>query len=408
MLREPEARDGGAKPTIPVQDRVTPAPNQKPDPNSNPSATPRATVIATPETPAKPRRRWLRPVLFALLPVALVAGGYEYVTGGRIMSTDNAYVQADMVGIATDVSGIVKEIDVHENQVVKAGDVLFRLDDQPYRLSLARAEAQIGIVRNDLSALQASYRDMQAQIEQAQSDLAFYNTDLDRQRQLASSNFASRATFDTSRHNVQTAELKISSLRQQLAGIAASLNGDPDAPVEQHPRFKDAVAARDEMARQLSHTTVLAPMAGVVTKVPSLQVGQYLSSASAAFSLVATDHVWIDASPKETELTYVRPGQPVAISVDTYPGVEWSGTVDSVSPASGASFSLLPAQNTSGNWVKVVQRIPMRIRIDTPADLPPLRVGMSVTVDVDTNHARGVPEFLSGLFGGGTASASHV
>lgn len=349
------------------------------------------------------KRSRLRPLLFALLPVALVAGGYEYVTGGRIMSTENAYVQADMVGIATDVSGIVKEIAVTENQTVRAGDVLFRLDDLPFRLSLERAEAQIGIVGNELAALQASYRDMQAQIAQAQADIAFYNTDLDRQKQLASSNFASRATFDQSRHNVQTAQQKLASLTQQLAGIAANLNGRPTDPVEQHPRYRDAVAARDEVARQLSHTVVRAPTAGVVTKVASLQVGQYLPDATAAFSLVATDHAWVEASPKETELTHVRPGQPVTITVDTYPGEEWTGTVESISPASGASFSLLPAQNTSGNWVKVVQRIPMRVHIDTPDGKPPLRVGMSVVVDVDTGHPRGLPDFAAGLFGSAQA-----
>src|SRR5262249_11387458 len=141
---------------------------------------------------------------------------------------------------------------------------------------------------------------------------------------------------------------------------------------------------------------------GIVTNVPSLQPGQYLAASTAAFSIVAIDHMWIEASPKETELTYVRPGQPAAITVDTYPGEQWQGTVESVSPASAASFSLLPAQNTSGNWVKVVQRIPMRVRIETPEGKPPLRVGMSVVVDVDTGHARGLPRFLdtfAGWFG---------
>ncbi|WP_247893610.1 HlyD family secretion protein [Azospirillum endophyticum] len=355
---------------------------------------------------SRPRRSWLRRLLFALLPIALVAGGYEYVTGGRIMETENAYVQADMVGVATDVSGIVTEIAVHDNQTVKAGDVLFRLDDLPFRLSLARAEAQIGIVRNELAALQASYRDMQAQIDSAQADIAFYTTDLDRQKQLASSNFASRATYDQSRHNVQTAQQKLASLTQQLGGIAANLNGDPTAPVEQHPRYRDAVAARDEVARQLAHTVVRAPMDGVVAKVSSLQVGQYLSDGTAAFSLVATGHAWVEASPKETELTHVQPGQPVTVTVDSYPGEEWTGTVESISPASGASFSLLPAQNTSGNWVKVVQRIPMRVHLDTPAGKPPLRVGMSVTVEVDTGHPRGLPTFAAGLFG--TAEAKGM
>lgn len=347
----------------------------------------------------KPASRTLRRALFALLPVALAVGFYLYVTGGRVVSTDNAYVQADMVGVATDVAGIVSEIGVHENQKVAAGEVLFRLDDTPFRLALARAEAQLGGVRNELNALKASYRDMEAQIRQAEVDLDYYTTDLKRQDQLASSNFASRATYDKARHNVDTTKEKIASLRQQLSGIAANLAGRPDAPVESYPRYHDAVAARDEVARQLAHTTVRAPMAGIVTKVPSLQVGQYLPVATAAFSLVSTDHVWVEASPKETELTNVQPGQPVVITVDTYPDQEWHGRVESISPASSASFSLLPAQNTSGNWVKVVQRIPLRVKIDTNPDQPPLRVGMSVVVEVDTGQSRGVPHALATLFG---------
>jgi membrane fusion protein, multidrug efflux system len=350
------------------------------------------------------RRLPVRPVLFALLPLALVGGGYGYSTGGRTMSTENAYVQADMVAIATDVSGMVKGIDVRENQQVSPGDVLFRLDDLPYRLALERAEAQIDIVRNEVRAQQDSYRDMQAQIQQARSDVAFYNTDLQRKEQLVGSNNVARATYDQSRHNVQTAQLKLASLTQQLAGIVAKLNGNPDAPAERHPRYKDAVAARDEIARQLAHSVVRAPAAGVVTKVSSLQVGQYLPAATAAFSLVAADHVWIEASPKETELTYVRPGQPVSVSADTYPGVAWTGILDSISPVSGSSLSLLPAQNTTGNWVKVVQRIPIRIRIDTPPGKPPLRIGMSVTVDIDTGHARGLPEFVTHLLDRAAAS----
>lgn len=346
------------------------------------------------------RRRRLRWALFLLLPIVLIVGGYVYVTGGATMSTDNAYIQADKVGISTDVSGIVKSIDVRDNQPVRAGDVLFTLDDQPFRLALQRAEAQVGIVRNDLNALKASYRDMQEQIKQAHADVEFYDREFRRQQDLARQQVAAQATFDAARHNLATAQQKVASLEQQLAAIAANLNGDPDQPIEQHPRYLEALAQRDEAARELSHAAVRAPMDGVVTQVPSLQPGQYLQAATPAFSLVATDHMWIEANPKETELTYVRPGQPATVTVDSYPGVEWHGTVESLSPASGAQFSVLPAQNTSGNWVKVVQRIPIRVRIDTAdKSLPPLRAGMSAVVDVDTGHARGLPHFLAGLFG---------
>ena len=355
-----------------------------------------------------PSKTWSRrQLLFALLPVLLLIGGYFYVTGGKVMSTDNAYVQADMVGVTTDVSGIVRDVDVRDNQKVAAGDVLFKLDDLPFRLALARAEAQVGNTRNDLLALQTSYRNMQAQIEQAKTDIDYYNVNFKRQQELLARNAASQANFDDARHNLQGAQQKLASLSQQLAGIAANLNGNPDAPIEDHPRYKDVLAARDEAARQLAHTTARAPFPGIVTNVPALQPGQYLAAAATAFNIVSTDHVWVQASPKETELTYVKPGQKATVEVDSYPGQQWAGTVESISPASASSFSLLPAENTSGNWVKVVQRIPMRVRVDNAPGKPPLRVGMSVSLDVDTGHARGLPRFISGLFGASTAAGAE-
>jgi membrane fusion protein, multidrug efflux system len=318
------------------------------------------------------------------------------------MSTDNAYEQADMVGLSTDVSGIVTEVLVRDNQSVAKGDVLFKLDDLQFRLALNRAEAQIGNTRNDLMALQASYRNMQTQVEQAKTDVDFNNVNFKRQQQLVANNFTPQATFDAARNTLQGSQQKLASLVQQLVGIAANLNGNPDAPIEDHPRYKDALAAHNEAARQLAHTIVRAPFSGIVTNVPSLQPGQYLAAAAVAFNIVSTDHVWVQASPKETELTYVKAGQKVTVDVDTYPGERWAGTVDSISPASASSFSLLPAENTSGNWVKVVQRIPMRVLVNNVPDKPPLRVGMSVEVNVDTGHARGFPNFITDLFGAGS------
>jgi membrane fusion protein (multidrug efflux system) len=344
--------------------------------------------------PQSQRQRWLRRSLFALLPLALLLGGYWYVTGGRVMSTDDAYVEADKVGITTDIAGIVKEIDVKNNQHVKVGQVLFRFDDLPFRLALERAAAQVGNVANDLNALKANYRDMQEQIKQAQLDVDYYRRQFDRQQDLIDRKVVSELTFDTAHRNLQMAQQKLASLNQQLAAIAANLNGDPNIPVEQHPRYRDAMAQRDEAARQLDHTVVKAPFAGIVTNVPAIAPGKYLQASMTAFYLVAADHVWVDANPKETELTYVRPGQAVTATVDTYPGLEWHGTVESISPAAAQEFSLLPAQNTSGNWVKVVQRIPMRVHLDTnDRNLPPLRAGMSVVVNVDTGHPRGLPLF---------------
>jgi membrane fusion protein, multidrug efflux system len=367
---------------------------------ARPSAEPPLAAAAASSVTSK--RSLRRPLMFALLPAALVVGGYFYVTGGAVMSTDNAYVQADMVGLSTDVSGIVREVSVHDNQKVAKGDVLFKLDDLQFRLAQDRAEAQIGNTRNDLVALQASYRNLQAQVEQAQKDVDFNMVNFQRQEQLIANNFTPRATFDAARNTLQGSQQKLASLNAQLTGIAANLNGNPDAPIEDHPRYKDALAARDEAARQLAHTVVRAPFAGIVTNVPSLQPGQYLAAAAVAFNIVSTDHVWVQASPKETELTYVKPEQKVTVDVDTYPGERWAGTVDSISPASASSFSLLPAENTSGNWVKVVQRIPMRVLVKNAPGKPPLRVGMSVEVNVDTGHARGFPGFITSLFGSGS------
>ena len=395
--RLPEARGPGTGELAEPESKVGPDDRKS---EVRPSAEPLHPLAAASSDTSKKSLR--RPLMFALLPVALVVGGYFYVTGGATMSTDNAYVQADTVGLSTDVSGIVTQVLVHDNQKVAKGDVLFKLDPLQFQLALDRAEAQVGNTRNDLVALQASYRNMQAQVEQAQKDVDFNNVNFQRQEQLIANNFTPRATFDAARNTLQNSQQKLASLQQQLVGLAANLNGDPDAPIEDHPRYKDALAARDEAARQFAHTMVRAPFAGIVTNVPSLQPGQYLAAAATAFNIVSTDHVWVQASPKETELTYVKPKQKVTVDVDTYPGERWTGTVDSISPASASSFSLLPAENTSGNWVKVVQRIPMRILVNNVPGKPPLRVGMSVEVNVDTGHARGFPSFITDLFGSGS------
>ena len=347
-----------------------------------------------------PKKSLLRPLMFSLLPLALVIGAYWYITGGRVVSMDDAYVEADKVGVSTDVSGIVAEVGVTENQHVEAGQVLYRLDDLQLRFALARAEAQIGTVRDALNALKANYRDMQSQIQQAQNDVEYYDTEFHRQQDLLAAHVASQSTFDTARRNLQNAQQKLVSLTHQLGAIAANLDDDPTGAVENKPRYLDAVAQRDEAARQLAHTVVKAPFAGIVTNVPSIAPGKYLQASVTAFYLVAADHVWVVANPKETELTYVRTGQSASVTVDTYPDTQWNGSVESISPAAAQEFSLLPAQNTSGNWVKVVQRVPMRVRIDTnDKSLPPLRPGMSVEVDVDTEHSRGLPRFLTAMFG---------
>jgi membrane fusion protein, multidrug efflux system len=352
------------------------------------------------DAPGASKKPRLRLLMFALLPLALIVGAYWYITGGQVVSMDDAYVEADKVGVSTDVPGIVAAVAVTENQHVEAGQILYRLDDLQSRFALARAQAQIGTVRDALNALKANYRDMQSQIRQAQNDIEYFDTEFHRQQDLLAAHVASQSVFDAARRNLQNAQQKLASLTQQLGAIAANLDDDPAGEVEKKPRYLDAVAQRDEAARQLAHTIVKAPFAGIVTNVPAIAPGKYLQASATAFYLVAADHVWVVANPKETELTYVRPGQSASVTVDTYPDTQWSGSVESISPAAAQEFSLLPAQNTSGNWVKVVQRVPVRVRIDTnDKSLPPLRPGMSVEVDVDTGHRRGLPGFLTAMFG---------
>ncbi len=373
----------------------------KPDQSAKAPVAPSQPPDAEMEAPvgAERKRRRIRIALFALLPLVLMLGGYFYVTGGATMETDNAYVRADTVSVSTDVVGTVESIAVHDNERVKKGQVLYQLDPLPFKLALEKANGMVGIAKSQLTAQKTAYSDLQAQIRQQQMDITYYERAFARKQSLVKDKYASRAAFDLAQHNLQDAEQKLASLKAQLDGAAAKLDGHPDWPVTKLSGYLYAVAQRDEAARQLRHTTVRAPFGGIVTNVPSLQVGQQLAAGTPAFSLVATDHVWVEANPKETQLTYVKPGQPVTVSVDTYPDFTWHGTVDSISPASASSFAMLPAQNTSGNWVKVVQRIPLRVRIDTPADKPILRAGMSVEIDVDTGHPRGLPQFVRSWFG---------
>ncbi|WP_438750963.1 HlyD family secretion protein [Pararhizobium sp. O133] len=364
-----------------------------------------AVPAAEPAPTTKRRRSLKRPILFALLPIALVVGGYYYVTGGQIMETDNAYLQADMVGVTTDVAGIVASVDVHENEAVKAGQVLFRLKQDSFRIALEGAQAKLAAARNQLLNLKASYAQTLAQIAQVEADIPYYQTVFDRQQTLISNAAASHATYDDAKHNLEAARQKVSVAQAQAATTLAELGGDANQPIEKNPLYLEAKSAVDDAQRELDHATVRAPFDGVVTNVNALQTGSYLDAAQQAFSLVSTKNMWIAANPKETELTYVKPGQPVSITIDTYPGVEWKGRVESVSPASGSSFALLPAQNTSGNWVKVVQRIPMRVSIDDTKGKPPLRVGMSTLIAVDTGHARGLPDSIRNLLDHSIAQA---
>jgi membrane fusion protein, multidrug efflux system len=338
------------------------------------------------------KRRSVRLLLLLVLPAAALAvAGYLYLVGGRYAGTEDAYTKADTVQISADVSARVVAIEVEDNQRVKAGDVLFRLDDEAFHIALAKAEAKLAHTRNDLSALQASYHQKQTELKSADADLGYWSAELNRQQKLATQGFAPKSTLDQTRRSFDMAQALVAGDRRAIEAIAAQLDGDPDLPVEQHAAYKEALAERDQAALDLKHTIVRAPADGVVGQVPNLQVGNYLNAGTAAFNLVRTDRIWIEADMKETDLTYVRIGQPVSVTIDAYPGREWKGKVASLSPASGNELSVLPAQNASGNWVKIVQRIPVRIELEPGVKAPRLGAGMSAVIEIDTGHHRSLP-----------------
>jgi membrane fusion protein (multidrug efflux system) len=349
------------------------------------------------------RRRYTRWALYLLLPIALIVLGYLYVTGGAYVTSDDADVQANMVGVSTAVSGLVQKIDVRDNQHVVAGQPLFTLDPTPFRDALAQDRANLANIRDQITAQKANYRNISAEIAQAQDQVTYAQRTFARTRALAHQRYATQAALDQARYQLQTAEQTLAADKAQQAAIVADLDGKPNIPVDQDPLYRQALAQLNQAQWNLKHTVVRAPYAGIVTKVPSLQPGMYLTASTPGVSIVADRSPWIEAQAKETALTYVRPGQPVTVTVDTYPGLTWHGTVASIGPASASEFSLLPAEDTSGNWVKVVQRIPVRVHIDPRANRnnPPLRAGMSAEISVYTGHENGFPHFLTALFGGG-------
>jgi membrane fusion protein (multidrug efflux system) len=320
---------------------------------------------------------------------------YVWFTGGRYASTDDAYVRAAEVSVSTDVSGLVTEVNVKEGQLVKAGDVLFRIEPRQYQNALANAKANLANMALAIDSLKLDYQRMLSDIAVQQSVIHNDQATFDRYAVLAKDQLSlSKAAYDQARFTLEEDKRKLESLTQQARSQLAKLAGNLDIPTEQHPQYLQAKAQVDEAQRQLDHTSVLAPFAGIVTRVDNLQPGVFLVAQTAgltnqgAVGLVSTDDVWVEANLKETDLTYVKPGDPVQFTVDTYPGHVWSGSVDSISPASASDFSILPAQNASGNWVKIVQRIPVRIRVDRQPQDPMLRSGMSVDVKIDTGHRR--------------------
>jgi membrane fusion protein (multidrug efflux system) len=324
-----------------------------------------------------------------------------YLQGGRYISSDDSYVHANKLMVSTDVSGLVGTVNVHEGQQVKAGEILFTLDRKPFVIALENAQAALAQTVQDVESTRAMYRAAVGQIAAQQAQLNVNRQTYVRYQALAKQNAIAAMQVDTQLAAVLSAQATLASLQQNAATQLAKLNGNPSLPAEQTPEYLKAKAAVDEAQRQLDHATVRAPFAGTVGEVDSLQPGTLVISALSAFTttsavgLIGKD-VWISSDMKETDLTHVRPGAPVDITVDTYPGCKWIGHVGSVSAGSDSSFSALPAENASGNWVKVVQRIPVRVALDKSECDRPLRAGMSAVISIDTGKRR-ITRFLDGL-----------
>jgi membrane fusion protein (multidrug efflux system) len=343
--------------------------------------------------------RLLRLVLMLALPLAIViAGGAWYLFSGRYVSTDDSYVQAETVAVSSDVPGRVVAVEVRNNQYVKAGDVLFRLDDRPYRTAVEQAEAQLANARLQVDALRATYRQRLADLASAQDTLSYQQREYERQKQLIVSHVTSQAAFDQAQNRWTTARQQVSQVEQQIANALANLGGRADLPTEQHPMVQQAQAQLDQAKLNLGYTTITAPANGIVTNVDKLPVGNYVAASTPAFSLVETDHPWIEANFKETELAHMKPGDEAKVTVDAYPGTTFRARVASLSPGTGSVFSVLPAQNATGNWVKVVQRLPVRLEVEDMSPQQPLRAGMSADVDVDTRYRSPLTQALASLF----------
>ena len=362
------------------------------------SSQPAARVEATlqPAAPAKPKRRRGRFALMLALPMALVVGGsYVWVTGGRYQDTENANLRQARVTVASEIPGRIVTVNVADNAAVKAGDVLFAVDPEPYRIALSQADAALEAARLNVEQLRAAYSQAVAQERVAAGEVEYLKSEYDRSTELAGKGISAKSSLDEARRDWQRAEEQHAAAVEGVTSARAALGGDPDIATDTHPTVLAALAAREKAAYSLGQTTVRAPADGVVSQAASFKTGQFVGAGTALFSLVETGDAWIEANFKETQLTHLKPGQKAEVVLDTYPDRAFKATVEAIGAGTGAEFSLLPAQNATGNSVKVTQRIPVRLKLDDADLAMALRTGMSAEVTVDT----GVPRGIGALFG---------
>lgn len=340
------------------------------------------------------RERSRLPLMLLGVAVVLAGVAYAWITGGRYETTEDAYVQAARVAISADVGGRVQAVLVRDNQRVRKGDVLFQLDDAPLRIAVSESAAQLAAARVRVETLKANYRQRLAELAAAQETLRFRQTEHERQTRLVAAGVSSRAEVDQSAHLLDEARTRVESGRQQVSAAVASLAGSPGIVPERHPDLMQAQALLDRAQLNLSHAVVRAPSDGVVTRVPELQPGSYVVAAKPVFALVSANDAWVEANFKEDQVAHMRVGQEATVRIDAYPDRTFTGRVAGLSPGTGSIFSVLPAENATGNWVKVVQRLPVRIELarHDERDVPvALHAGLSAEVRVDTGRSRSMP-----------------
>ncbi len=328
-----------------------------------------------------------RLILMSLVLLAGVAAAlWVLFSGGRYVETDNAYVKAVRIQISPEVSGRVAAVMVDENQLVEKGAELFRIDDEPLRIALEKADAELALIRDQIDAMRAALRQNAEEQKQEAANVEYAEREFRRQSSLVASRVAAEARLDEARTRLDVANQRVAVLRQEAGKLLADLSGNSDIRAEDHPRYRMALQTRNQLELDLRRSVVLAPARGIVGRLDQIRRGGYVRAGVPALNFVGVEEIWVEANLKESQLTRVREGQPVTFTVDAYPGIRWNAKVESLSPATGAEFSILPPQNATGNWVKVVQRLPVRLAIEDDPAKPPLRMGMSAVVSIDTGE----------------------
>ena len=350
----------------------------------------------------RPHPKVIRVVLLVAVPFLLaLTGGAVWLHGGRTVGTEDAYVKADIAQIAPEVAGRVVAVMVHDHDSVEAGAPLVRIDPVPFQLALDKAEAELDNARTSVETQRAQWFETQSELGEVESQSDYLARQAARQQALAATGAASVTKLDEAQNAASVAKDRVRVVKKRLARMLAALGGNPEIAADDHPLVRERRAERDRAALDLARTTIAAPIGGVAVNV-KLQPGEQVRAMTPLFVVVAKTRPWVEANMKETDLTYVQPGQKAEVVLDIYPDVTWAAEVDTISPATGAEFAILPPQNASGNWVKVVQRLPVRVRLLPHQGEPPLRAGMTATVTIDIRRQRS----LAGLFQGSASAAS--